>query len=247
MCTQVLAAAILSCALSGGCKREAPPAFDLPAAMGADFHPDIDTFSARLGPPQSQGTSEAGLPTRVWHKDNATLTAAYKATSKRVVSLSVIARADAEAVRDDDKLKLLRAATLPENEGSGAYSVEWIEASERPTFVVGFRVVPVPRTHRVALRVNGTQAILTVSFQPTTATSGGGAQPGSGAPFETIAPWQTTLEAVPDDSKIVLQSRIVRNLDPSGAFEMQTQIEVDGKLVRDQKSTGAPLGVDYEL
>lgn len=215
--------------------------------MGADFHSDIDTLSARLGPPQSQGTSESGLPTRVWQKEGSTLTAAYKATSKRVVSLSVIARPDAEAVRDDAKLKLLRAGTLPENESSGSYAVEWIEAQDRPTFSVGFRVIPVPRTHKVALRINGTQAILTVAFQPSTATSGAGAQPGNGAPFDTFAPWQTMLEAVPDDAKIVLQSRIVKNLDPSGAFEMQAQIEVDGKLVRDQKSKGAPISVDYEL
>ena len=231
----------------GGCNREQAPAFDLPTAMGADFRADIETLSARLGPPQSQGTNESGLPTRVWKKDGATLTAAYKATSKRVVSLSVIARSDSEALRDDAKMKLLRAVTLPENEGAGSYSVEWIEASERPTFSVGFRVVPVPRTHRVALRVNGTPSILTISFQPTTATSGGGAQPGSGAPFEAVPPWQTTLENVPDDAKIVLQSRIVQNLEPQKAFEMQVQIEVDGKLVRDQKSKGLPLSVDYEL
>ena len=247
---QVLAAAwcgFALCALSSGCNREEAPAFDLPAAMGADFRADIDTLSARLGPPQSQNTNELGLPTRVWKKGNATLTAAYKATSKRVVSLSVVARTEQEALRDDAKLKLLRAATLPENEGGGAYSVEWIEAPERPTFAVGFRVVPVPRTHKVALRVNGTPSILTISFQPTTATAEGSAQVGTGAPFETIPPWQTTLENVPDDAKIVLQSRIVQNLEPQKAFEMQVQIEVDGKLVRDQKSKGLPLSVDYEL
>jgi len=239
--------------LAGGCKREPPPAFDLPGAMGADFHADIDALAARLGPPQSQGTSQNGLPTRVWQKDGATLTAAYKPGSKRVLSLSVIVRADAEAVSDEGKLKLLQAATLPENEGSGAYSVEWIEARDRPTYDVGFRVIPAPRTHRVALHVSGTNALLSITFQPSTTAAGsqgsqGGApEAGSGAPFMTSPPWQTTLEAVPDDARIVLQSRIFRNLDPSGLFSMRAQIEVDGKLVRDQESKGPPLSLDYEL
>lgn len=244
---QVLAAAwcgLALCALSSGCNREEAPAFDLPAAMGADFRADIDTLSARLGPPQGQNTNESGLPTRVWKKGNATLTAAYKATSKRVVSLSVIARPDAEALRDDAKLKLLRAATLPENEGSGAYSVEWIEAPERPTFMVGFRVVPMPRTHRVVLRVLGTNATLSVSFQPTTTLPPDDIE-ARGA-FMTIPPWEKSFDA-PDDARIVLQSRIEQNNVEGSPFEMRLQIEVDGKLVRDQKSTGLPLSVDYEL
>ncbi len=241
---------LLACLTAGGCKREAPPAFDLPTAMGADFHADIDALSSHLGPPQSQSTSDNGLPTRTWQKDGATLTATYKATSKRVVSLSVIARQDAVAVSDEGKFKLLQAAALPENEGSGGYSVEWIEARDRPTYNVGFRIVPSPRTHKVALRISGTNALLTISFQPsTTAQSnpGGSSNAGSGAPFMTLPPWQTTLEAVPDDAKVVLQSRIFKNMDPSGQFSMRAQIEVDGKLVRDQESKGLPLSVDYEL
>jgi hypothetical protein len=246
--TQVLAALalclLLLCAASG-CSRESPPAFDLPAAAGADFRADIDALTSRLGKPQSETPPQNGVATRTWSKDSVSLSASFKEVSRRVVNIAVTARADADALGDEGKLKMLRAANLPENEGGAGYSIEWIEARDRPTFYTGFRVVPAPRTHRITLRATGTDAILSIAFAPATAAPSvpGGAP---GGPFEAATPWETSFEA-PDDARIVLSSRIFESIDKKTPFFMRLQIEVDGKIVRDQTSKGLPLTIEYEI
>ena len=225
--------AIVMCVFACGCggSSDDGPAFDVPALLGKN----IDEVTTILGAPSAESKSESGAPQRVWSKDDKTLTVTWKPSSKRVLDLTLIARADENALRDEDKAKLLPVGQLLENDAR--YSLEWIEAKERPLFYVGARVVPAPQTHNVVLKLTGTSALVKMSYQPA---------PETGGTVLDLLPREFTLTA-PDDAHISLAAELEKNLGKVGVFEMKGEIWVDGKLVNQATSKGLPLALDYEI
>jgi len=229
---RIFACAIIFCILASGCgARDDGPAFDVPALLGKN----IDEVSAILGAPSADNPNESGAPQRVWDKGGKTLTVTWKPSSKRVVDFALIARADENALSEEEKAKLLSVGQLPENDAR--YSLEWIEAKERPLFYVGARVVPAPQTHNVVLKLTGSEALVKMSYQPAPATGGA---------IVDLLPREFAFTA-PDDTHISLAAELEKNLGRVGVFEMKGEIRVDGKLVKEATSKGLPLALDYDI
>ena len=209
-------------ALSGCQKAPAPPPFDVPALIGL---PAIELVKT-LGAPAALSTDTANPNQRSWTRDGATLTATFKPVSGRVTELILIARAPENAVRDGAQTELLETGKLQQNDAR--YSVDWIEAPERPLYFNGVRIVPAPRTYKVQVRVTGPAEMLQISYS----------LPGATPPSEalvTFAPWDATA-TVPDDAQIQLSARIAQD----GAIArtpIVAEILVDGKVVQNKKAS----------
>jgi hypothetical protein len=228
-----LAAVLLLALCFSGCGRKGiEPVFDVPSLLGRD----IEGATRALGKPTREETSESGAPRRVWVKDGVSLAAEWKPSSGRVLRWTLLVREPKNALRDEDKAQLLKAARAGESDAR--YSVEYVEAPERPTFSVGAYIIPAPRQHEVTFRVTGTEALLEVVTQP--------ARTPQGETFVTLPPWQSAFQAS-DDTRLSLYSRIVRNQVEGSPFSMRVEIIVDGKVVKEATSTGAPVSVEYEL
>ena len=160
-----LCALALGLATTGGCRKApVPPPFDVPALIGLP----IEALTQRMGAPDAANPGAPNPNQRTWTRNGATLTATFKPVSGRVTSLEMIARPAADAVRDGEQEKLLQAGRLSQSDAR--YSVDWIEAPERPLFYNGVKITPAPRTYQVQLRVTGSAELLQVSYQMSGAT-----------------------------------------------------------------------------
>ena len=167
-----------------------------------------------------------------------TLWANWKPDSGRVTRWSFQARPADNALREESRAKLLTAVQAKENAAN--YSIEYLEAPNKALFYTGATIVPAPRTHKVTLRVGGVGALVQITAQPKPPD----AQSGQ---FMTLTPWQSSFDA-PDDSKISLDIQLFKRVQQDGrAFEMTAQIEVDGVVVRDVKSSGPPFSTAFEI
>ena len=212
LCALTLCALTLCALTLGGCKRApAPPPFDVPALVGQP----IEALTKILGAPaQSDATS------KTWMRADVTLSATYKPNG-RVTALTLTSRDAKDAVREGEQDKLLQPGTLKSSDPR--YSVDWIEAPDKPLYYNGVRVVPAPKTYAVELRVSGSQStMLQLSY------SIGGPQPQSQS-LLTIAPWNLKAN-VPDDTQIMLQTRLVKAYAP-GQSPTTVEIVVDGQVV----------------
>jgi hypothetical protein len=229
----------LVCVLAG-CSRSQEPPWNVSAIMGQP----IEAAKRTLGTPQQEllpptAGPVAALPSptaqSTWKSDDTTLSAIWNTGNKRVTSWT-LSRPDADAVREEDKAALLRPGRLQENDSR--YSVEWLEAPERPLFYSGAKIIPAPKNHAVTLRVTGGSALLEISYQT------GGPQ-SQNETFITIAPWEikTTL---PDGAQVMLQSRVVK-AGGGGTSEVNVEIISDGKAVARASSTGQPVKCQFEL
>lgn len=223
---------LLLVSLAGCHSHDSGPIWDVPAVIGQP----IDVAIRRLGPPQSQSTVTTTIGQTVWRHEGRTLTATWKTGSRRVTAWTLQDRDEANAVREEEKDKLLVAAQLKENDPR--YSLEWIEARERPLFYTGVTAVPAPKNHNTVLRVTGSSALLQVSYQAT------GPQAKSES-FMTVAPWETTLQ-LPDDSAVTLTVELRKNLG-GPAFNMKCEILEDGVVKATQSSTGPTIQCNYEF
>lgn len=222
---------LFCCCVSGCGGRDRGPVFDVPSLLGKN----IDQVTTALGPPTSE-VKDGAAPQRTWTKDGVTLTATWKPSSKRVTEWSLLAREDKDALSEEQKAKLLVAGQLPESDAR--YSVDWIEAKERPLFYVGARISPASKTHNVSLKLTGATAMVMMSYQP--------APQGNAGNLLNVTPWETSFTAE-DNTRLFLAASLEKNLGRPGVFEMKAEIWVDGKKVQEAVSKGLPVAVEYEI
>lgn len=203
----------------------------------------IEVAKQKLGAPQQEelppatGNSTAiPSPTAqsTWKSGDTTLTATWKTGNKRVTAWTIM-RPDADAVREEEKAVLLKPGRLQENDTR--YSVDWLEAPERPLFYSGARIVPIPKNHAVILRITGGSALLDVSYQIT-----GGQN--EAETFMTIAPWEKRV-TLPDDAQIQIKVRTLKSA--GGSTAIKAEILSDGKVAASANSNGTGIQCQLEL
>ncbi len=215
-----LLCALVLCLTTSCQQAPTPSPFDVAALVGLP----IDQVSAKLGAPQSSPDTATSPNQKTWKKGDASLTATFKPLNGRVTELILVASAPSDAVRDGEQNQLLEEANLKQNDAR--YSVDWIEAPERPLYYNGVRIVPAPRTYQVQLRVSGPSDMLQVSYS----------LPGATPPSQTlltVAPWN--IEAtVPDNTPLQLSARTAR-LGTIANVPILAEIVVNGQVVASQK------------
>ena len=218
----------LALCLTTSCQRAAaPPPFDVAALVGLP----IDEITKKLGAPQTSPAPNQ----KTWTRGEASLTATFKPLSGRVTEFTLVARAPETAVRDGEQNQLLGAGNLKPDDAR--YSVDWIEAPNRPLYFNGVRIVPAPRTYQVQLRVSGPSDMLQISY------SLPGATPPT-ATFLTVAPWDIAATA-PDDTPIQLSARTAQD-GAIASSPIVTEILVDGKVVA-RKKVSVVANCNWEL
>ena len=199
----------------GGCRQPpAPPPFDVPAIIGLP----IAQVEQKLGAP----SGKTGDNQKTWTKNGATLTATFRPNG-RVTELTLTGE---QTVRDGEQEQLLEAGQI--KQGDARYSVDWIEAPDRPLYYNGARITPAPRTYQVQLRVTGATEMLQVGY------SMSGAQPPAET-FFTIAPWDQTA-TLTDDAHIELGARLTQS-GMLAATPIVAEILVNGKVVASKKAS----------
>ncbi len=217
----------------GGCaSRSATPLWNLPALIGQP----MEVARKTLGKPHSESQVAPGTRQGLWKRDDTTLRVTWKSRSGRVIAYEVISRDDARALRDGETAPLLIPGQLKENDPR--YSTQWIEATDRPLFYTGVKVVPAPKNHPVVIRVSGSQALLQVAYQVSSAS-------GTSENFMTIAPWEASF-TLPDDATIAVAADLYKPLSKT-PFQMKVEIIADGKVVASDASTGRTVRCNYEL
>lgn len=221
--TTLIFAFALSLTMLSGCRKApAPPAFDVPALIGLP----VGELVKKLGAPTASPTASTIPNQSLWKRGEATLTATFKPVSGRVTELTLIAGPAENAVRDGAQSELLEAGKLKQSDAR--YSVDWIEAPERPLYFNGMRIVPAPRTYKVQVRVTGPAEMLQISYS----------LPGANPPSETfltVAPWDATA-TMPDDAQIQLSARTAQS-QSIASTPIVAEIVVDGKVVASKKAS----------
>jgi hypothetical protein len=172
----------------------------------------------------------------VWKRDDVTLLATWKSSNGRVTAYELISRDDSNPLRDGATAPLLLPGQLKENDPR--YSTQWIEATNKPLFYTGVKVVPAPKTYAVTIRVSGSQAMLQVVYQTSSPN-------GKSDNFLTIAPWETSF-TLPDDVSVSVAADLYKTLGKT-PFQMKVEILADGKVVASDASTGRTVRCSYEF
>jgi len=218
--------------LTGCHQKPAGPVWDVSTFVGLP----IDGAKGILGAPRSETTTDPSQSQSIWNREEATLTATWKPTNKRVTEWALVSRDEDHAVSEDNRASLLTAGNL--KDGDPRYSVDYIEAPNRPLFYTGVKIVPALKNHSVTLRLSGSPSLVQVSYN----ISGGQAK--SDSPL-TIAPWSETF-TLPDDSKISLSASFFKSIGAS-ARDMKIEILSDGKVVGSAASAGSSITCEAEL
>lgn len=219
-------------ALGGCAARSAVPLWDVPSLVGQP----IDVVQKTLGKPQSETTVAPGTTQSLWQHDDVSLRATWKSSNKRVLAYELISRDNSEALREGETSDLLVPGQLKENDPR--YSLEWIEATDRPLFYTGVKVVPAPKNHAVVIGVRGTESLLQVAYQISSPA-------GKSDNLLTIAPWEATF-TLPDDATVALSADLYKRINKN-PIQMKVEIVVDGKVVASDASTGRGVRCNYEL
>jgi hypothetical protein len=85
--------------------------------------------------------------TKGFVKDGQALWVTWKKSNKRVISFLLEPDPAAEPVNEEKRGRLLRAGNLQESDTR--YTVEWVEAADKPLFYSGVKVIPQPVQHQV--------------------------------------------------------------------------------------------------
>ena len=222
-----------SVALVSGChSRPTGPVWDVPALVGQP----IDAASQTLGPAQEGAATDPAQRQSTWTREGTTLSATWKPGNKRVTAWTLVSRDQDHAVREEDRALLLTPGRLQENDAR--YSLDWIEAPDRPLFYTGVRVVPAPKNHAVVLRLSGVPSLVQLTYSIT------GAQ-GKNETILVIAPWEEPF-TLPDDSQISLKATVARTI-AGNAPNMKIEIISDGQVVGSAASAGQTISCQTEL
>lgn len=223
----------LACGGMAGCHSQpSGPIWNVPAVVGRP----IDAVKKQLVGGQDGAASDATLKQSTWMRQGTTLSATWRPTNRRVTEWTLIARDEAHAVREEERDQLLKIGQLQDN--NPAYSLDWIEANDRPLFYTGVRVTPALKNHAVTLRLSGSSALVQVSYSVT------GTVPKNEETI-TVPPWQEDL-TLPDDSQITLTAVLYKTLD-GAASSMKVDILSDGKVVGTASTTGGSVRCRAEL
>lgn len=224
--------AVGACLLSGCRSRPTGPVWDVPALVGQP----IDAVKQKLGAPQEETAPDPSQGQSIWRHDETTLTAKWRTGNKRVTEWTLVSRDESHAVREEDHAALLVPGQLKENDSR--YSLDWIEAPERPLFYTGVRVTPALKNHPVIIRLSGSPALVQLTYAIT------GAQP-QGETILTIAPWEQTFD-LPDDTQVALRATLVK---PIGASQPNMKLEIisDGRVAATAASSGSSIHCESEL
>ncbi len=215
--------------VSGCARKPAGPVWDVPTFVGLP----IDQAKAKLGAPQTEVTVDTSQTQSVWTREGATLTATWKPTNKRVTSWKLVSREEKEAASEEKRAALLKAGNF--KEGDARYSVDYVEAPNRPLFYTGVRIVPALKNHQVVLRLSGSPSLVQVDYDAG----------GKGGSTLTIAPWSETF-TLPDDSKISLSASFFKSISGS-ASDMKIEILSDGKVIGSDAASGGSVTCEAEL
>lgn len=219
-------------ALSGCQSRPVGPVWDVPALVGGR----IDVVKQKLGTPQAEESPDLSSGQSTWTQGGTTLTAKWRTGNKRVTEWTLTSRDEDHAVREEDHAALLSPGQLKENDPR--YSVDWLEAPNRPLFYTGVRVVPALKNHTVLLRLSGAPALVQLSY----AITGTGAKSDSTL---TIAPWEQPFD-LPDDTQVSLSATVVKTIGGNQP-NMKLEILSDGRVVGQAASSGATIHCEAQV
>ncbi|RYG68378.1 hypothetical protein EON80_11790 [bacterium] len=197
---------------------------------------NIDDVEKSIGKPQNRNMGTIDVNTDTWQKENVTLTATWKTGSRRVTKFQLISRDSSSALREGETADLLLPGGLMPN--NPAYTIDWIEASNRPLFYVGADIIPAPKSHEVEIRVGGSSALAQIAYQITSAG-------GKNENFLAATPWDTKL-TLPYDAAVSVSADLFKALG-KGTVGLKVEILVDGKVVASDVSPGNTVRCQYEL
>jgi hypothetical protein len=219
-----------------GPKQPSGPLFDVPSLIGKKM-PEVEK---QLG--AATETQDAGDSARkVWRKEGHTLTAEYLKRNERITSWTLTPEGEGQAVKEEEKPDFLKLATL--NESDTRYSLDWVEDSDQALRFSGVRVTPAPITHKVTLRVTGSQGLVGVQYS----VSGTSAEIPSET-FLTMPPWDMQLSATTGATIKILARPYESPQMPSNTTpKVGVEILVDGKVVQQKSSEGGAAEVSLEL
>lgn len=223
---------LLGCALSGCGSRPSGPVWNVPALVGQP----IDVVKQKLGTAQSEEAPDASSGQSSWKRGDATLSAKWNTGNKRVTEWTLVSRDESHAVSEENHAALLSPGQLKENDPR--YSLDWIEAPQRPLFYTGVRVVPALKNHEVVLRLTGSPALVQLSYAIT----------GTGAKSEAIlviAPFEQPF-TLPDDSQVSLTATVAKTI-AGNQPNMKIEIISDGRVIGQAASSGATIRCEAEV
>jgi hypothetical protein len=116
------------------------------------------------------------------------LTAEYLKRNGRIMSWTLTPEGSGSAIKEEGKADFLKLAQLQEIDAR--YSLDWMEDSEQALRFSGVRVTPAPVTHKITLRVTGSQSLVGVQYKVT-----GNSAENPSETFLTMPPWDMQLSA----------------------------------------------------
>ena len=208
-----------------GCNRTPPapigPLFDVPSLLGKSMK-DVEK---RLGAP-----SQASEGRKIWQKDGAALTVKFSPTSDIVTGFSLDAQG--EPRKDEEREDFLKIGSL-KAAGDARYHVAFIEAPDKVFHFSGVRV-DLPQTHKVELRVDGPQVLVSITYALMSEGSGG-----SGDNFLNLPPWNVETNAT-IGQKIVLAVAVMSKPGQSPPAEkLRLQIVIDDRVLKETSAVGS--------
>ena len=210
-----------------GCRREPPaptgPVFDVPSLLGKT----ISEIEKILGPTPTVTKEGETLSRKVWKRDGYTLTITYSPPSGFVSGFTL----DTEEARKDEKRdNFLKIGNL--KEGDERYQISFIEAEDKVFYFTGARV-DVPQTHKVEFRVDGPQAVVTVTYAMLAEGSGG-----SGDSIMTVPPWTTQTTATIGQQIVLSVAVMTKPGQMPPPQKLKLQIIVDGRVLKEASASG---------
>lgn len=234
-------AVVLGVGLGAGCQR-APsgPAFDVPALVGQK----IEAIRPRIvGPgtpaPVPTLSGDAGSETFAAHDYR--LEIDYLKRNGRVTMLRLLPSDATQPVKESDKPAFLQVGKLREDDPR--YALEWIEDPQNALSFAGVRIVPVPKTHTVMLRVVSGAGLLDVSYNAPQAAMTGTVP---GQKFITLAPWEATFSA-PTGTVVGIEAVASSSARASSSGAPGVQIVVDGKVAAQSAPSLGTASCSLEL
>jgi hypothetical protein len=227
---------VLLALIGCGPKQPSGPLFDVPSLIGKKM-PEVDKQLGAATETQDSGDSAR----KVWRKEGHSLTAEYLKRNGRITNWTLTPEDAGQAIKEEGKTDFLKLAQLQESDAR--YSVDWVEDSDQVLQFRGVRITPAPVTHKVILRVTGSQTLVGVQYS----VSGNNAENPSET-FLTMPPWDMQISATTGATIKILARPYESPQTPSTTLsKVGVEISVDGKVVQQKSSEGGAAEVLVEL